>query len=96
MNESTPRSSQAEKSSKWCANHLINFKAMSRALSIRSHLERYLVKTLGLNRPSQLPSCLGVDGSRVSDPNEATIKIHKCLASGYFAQAAKTASDGTH
>lgn len=87
---------RGKKSSKWCANHLINFKAISRALSIRSHLERYLVKTLGLTGPSQLPSCLGTDGPRVSDPNEATIKIRKCLVSGYFAQAAKIAPDGTH
>ncbi|KAG0203719.1 hypothetical protein BGX33_008943 [Mortierella sp. NVP41] len=96
LNVYTAFITRGKKSSRWCANHLINFKAMSRALSIRSHLERYLVKTLGLTGPSQLPSCMGTPGATQWDTKEATVKIRKCLVSGYFAQAAKIAPDGTH
>lgn len=72
---------------------MINFKAMSRALSIRSHLERYLVRILGLSGPKELSTCTE-DGQ--GDPKAITVTIRKCLVSGYFAQAAKIAADGTH
>ncbi|KAF9942194.1 hypothetical protein BGZ65_008280 [Modicella reniformis] len=85
---------RGKKSAKWCANHMINFKAMSRALSIRSHLERYLVRVLGLAGPSELTAC--TQGDQRHDPQTITITLRRCLVSGYFAQAAKAAPDGTH
>ncbi|KAI1314989.1 hypothetical protein EDD11_001425 [Mortierella claussenii] len=94
--------SRGRKSGRWCANHLINFKAMSRALSIRSHLERYLVRVLNLTSPSQLTSCTSSleerRGGRGGDHDhkDITVQIRKCLVSGHFAQAAKIAPDGTH
>ncbi|KAG0199633.1 hypothetical protein BGX28_007113 [Mortierella sp. GBA30] len=88
---------RGKKSARWCANHLINFKAMSRALSIRTHLERYLVRTLGLAGPGQLKSCTSAhQGGPQDDQYSPTVLIRKCLVSGYFAQAAKIAPDGTH
>ncbi|CAO3574497.1 unnamed protein product [Mortierella alpina] len=88
---------RGKKSARWCANHLINFKAMSRALSIRSNLERYLVHTLNLAGPSELTSCTeGSDRTTHRDPSAATDAIRKCLVSGYFSQAARIAPDGTH
>ncbi|KAF9334245.1 hypothetical protein BG006_002494 [Podila minutissima] len=71
---------------------------MSRALSVRAHLERYLVRVLDLSDPSELTSC-----TRVMQPSRSaatatasTIPILKCLVSGYFAQAARIAPDGAH
>ncbi|KAF9900101.1 hypothetical protein BX616_002690 [Lobosporangium transversale] len=88
--------SRGRKSSKWCASHLINFKAMSRALSIRSHLERYLIRALNLQGPHNLSSCISGQGARYDETQDASTMIRKCLVSGYFAQAAKIAPDGTH
>ncbi|KAF9961246.1 hypothetical protein BGZ72_004387 [Mortierella alpina] len=88
---------RGKKSARWCANHLINFKAMSRALSIRSNLERYLVHTLNLAGPSELKSCtLMPDRAPQQDRPSSTDAIRKCLVSGYFSQAARIAPDGTH
>ncbi|KAF9426512.1 hypothetical protein BGZ94_006411 [Podila epigama] len=85
---------QGKKSGRWCANHMINFKAISRALSVRAHLERYLVRTLNLSSHQELTSCTRSSGrERDTDP---TIAIRKCLVSGYFAQAGRIAMDGTH
>ncbi|KAF8976361.1 hypothetical protein BGZ46_008324 [Entomortierella lignicola] len=83
---------RGKSSARWCANHLINFKAMSRALSIRSHLERYLTRVLNVAAPSKLTSCT----SQQANSNNSTVMIRKCLVSGYFAQAARIAPDGTH
>ncbi|KAF9572912.1 hypothetical protein EC968_009218 [Mortierella alpina] len=88
---------RGKQSARWCANHLINFKAMSRALSIRSNLERYLVHTLNLAGPSELTSCtLASDRTAQRDPSSSTDAIRRCLVSGYFSQAARIAPDGTH
>ncbi|KAF9200382.1 hypothetical protein BGZ49_009397 [Haplosporangium sp. Z 27] len=67
-------------------------RAMSRALSIRSHLERYLTRVLNVAAPSKLTSCT----SQQANSNNSTVMIRKCLVSGYFAQAARIAPDGTH
>ncbi|KAI7820234.1 putative ATP dependent RNA helicase [Gamsiella multidivaricata] len=88
--------SRGRKSAKWCANHLINFKAMSRALSIRSHLERYLVRVLNLSGSDQLSTSASLRAGERPDLKAVTVMIRKCLVSGYFAQAAKIAPDGTH
>ena len=70
---------------------------MSRALSIRSNLERYLVHTLNLAGPSELKSCtLMPDRAPQQDRPSSTDAIRKCLVSGYFSQAARIAPDGTH
>ncbi|KAM0754168.1 P-loop containing nucleoside triphosphate hydrolase protein [Meredithblackwellia eburnea MCA 4105] len=68
------------KSSKWCHTHRLNFKALSRALSIRTQLKKYLQRF-------EIPiiSC-GEDHS----------KIRRCLTSGYFRNAAKLMPDGSY
>ena len=60
--------------------HRLNFKALSRALSIRTQLKKYLQRF-------EIPivSC-GEDHS----------KIRRCLTSGYFRNAAKLMPDGTY
>ncbi|GAA5900695.1 uncharacterized protein JCM6883_002924 [Sporobolomyces salmoneus] len=67
------------KSSKWCHTHRLNFRALSRALSIRTQLSKYLTR-FGV----PLISC-GTDDS----------KVRKCLVSGYFRNAAVWRDDGT-
>lgn len=56
------------KDKSWCGNHRINHKALSRAVSIRKQLKKYLDR-FGI----PLISCEG-DGER----------LRKCLVSGYF------------
>ncbi|GAA6021662.1 hypothetical protein JCM11491_001350 [Sporobolomyces phaffii] len=67
------------KSSKWCHTHRLNFRALSRALSIRTQLAKYLVR-FGI----PLVSC-GSDDA----------KVRRCLVSGYFRNAAVWRDDGT-
>ncbi|BGP46208.1 hypothetical protein JCM10450v2_002048 [Rhodotorula kratochvilovae] len=68
------------KSSKWCHTHRLNFKALSRALSIRTQLAKYL-KRFNL----ALVSC-----------GEDHTSIRRCLTSGYFRNAAVAQPDGTY
>ncbi|CAB4406529.1 unnamed protein product [Rhizophagus irregularis] len=70
---------RGKKSARWCHQRYLNFRALSRALSIREQLKKYLVR---FDVP--IESC-GND----------TVKIRKCLVSGYFAHAAKMQSDGS-
>lgn len=72
--------SRGRKSAKWCASHRLNFKALSRAVSIRLQLTKYLQRF-------RLPivSCKGDD-----------VAIRRCLVSGYFKNAAKFQPDGTY
>lgn len=60
--------------------HRLNFKALSRALSIRTQLKKYLQRF-------EIPivSC-----------GEDHTKIRRCLTSGYFRNAAKLMPDGTY
>lgn len=68
------------KSAKWCHSHRLNFKALSRAISIRSQLKKYLQRF-----EIPIKSC-GSDHSQ----------IRKCLVSGYFKNAAKAQADGSY
>ncbi|CAI2182999.1 13767_t:CDS:10 [Funneliformis geosporum] len=70
---------RGKKSARWCHQHCLNFRALSRALSIRQQLKKYLER---FDVP--IESC-GND----------TVKIRKCLSSGYFAHAAKMQLDGS-
>ena len=70
---------RGKKSARWCHKHYLNFRALSRALSIRGQLRKFLERF-----DVQIESC-GND----------TVKIRKCLVSGYFAHAAKMQPDGS-
>ena len=56
------------KDKSWCGNHRINHKALSRAVSIRKQLKKYLDR-FGI----KVESCQG-DSQR----------LRRCLVSGYF------------
>lgn len=68
------------KSSSWCKAHALNFRAMSRAVSIRSQLKKYMQR-FGL----PLQSCEG-DAKR----------LRQCLVGGYWRNCAKWMADGTY
>ncbi|KAG2146985.1 P-loop containing nucleoside triphosphate hydrolase protein [Suillus bovinus] len=64
----------------WCKAHALNFRAMSRAVSIRSQLKKYMIR---FNLPLQ--SCEG-DAKR----------LRQCLVSGYWRNGARWVADGTY
>ena len=68
-------------SSRWAGQHRLNFKALSRAVSIRSQLSKYLEK-------------FGLDPHLSAGVDQETIR--RCLVSGYFKNAAKFNADGTY
>lgn len=72
----------------WCRNHHVNYKSMTRAVSIRNQLRRY-VERFGIDVSESLA---GVQGGGNPDMGE---KIRRCLTAGYFAHAAKFQPDGT-
>jgi ATP-dependent RNA helicase DDX35 len=84
---------KGRKDSKFCQDNHLNFKSMTRAVSIRAQLKRYLERfgikvdeTLSANASKQP---LAVGGS---DKGE---QIRRCLTTGFFAHAAKMQADGT-
>ncbi|KAI0670718.1 P-loop containing nucleoside triphosphate hydrolase protein [Trametes maxima] len=68
------------RSSAWCKSHALSFRAMSRAVSIRSQLKKYMQR-FGL--PAD--SCEG-DAKR----------LRKCLVTGYWRNVARWTADGTY
>ena len=66
-------------SSSWCKSHALSFRALSRAVSIRSQLKKYMQR-FGL----PLESCQG-DAKRV----------RRCLVSGYWRNGARWTADGS-
>ncbi|KIK63828.1 hypothetical protein GYMLUDRAFT_57473 [Collybiopsis luxurians FD-317 M1] len=67
------------RSSSWCKNHALSFRALSRAVSIRAQLKKYMQR---FSLP--LESCQG-DAKR----------LRKCLVSGYWRNGARWVGDGT-
>lgn len=68
-------------SSSWCRQHALNFRALSRAVSIRSQLKKYMQR-FGL---TPLQSCEG-DAKR----------LRRCIVSGFWKNAARfVESEGT-
>ncbi|KAH8117149.1 P-loop containing nucleoside triphosphate hydrolase protein [Phellopilus nigrolimitatus] len=68
------------KSSGWCRSHSLSFRALSRAVSIRSQLKKFMQRF-------KLPieSCEG-DAKR----------LRRCLVSGYWRNGARWVADGTY
>lgn len=79
---------KGKKESKWCRDNLLNFKSLSRAVSIRSQLKRYLER-FGM----QVDESLSKSHSH-ADTNKPE-QIRRCLTTGYFAHVAKMQPDGT-
>lgn len=81
---------KGRKEGRFCYDNYLNFKALSRAVSIRAQLKRYLER-FGINTEESLASGQTLDG----DPQKKTEQIRRCLTTGYFAHAARMQADGT-
>lgn len=76
---------KGRKEPRFCHENLINFKTMTRAVSIRAQLKRY-VERFGVTVDESLASS--------ASPGLAA-QIRRCLTTGYFAHAARMQADGT-
>lgn len=81
--------SKGKKDPKWCRDNFLNYKSMTRAVSIRAQLKRYLER-FGIDVDETLSTNKRAD--EVPDKGE---QIRKCLTTGYFAHAARMQPDGT-
>jgi ATP-dependent RNA helicase DDX35 len=77
---------EGRKEARFCHDHFLNFKAMSRAVSIRAQLKRYLER-FGLIVDESL-------AGHSTQTNKAE-QIRRCLTAGYFAHAARMQADGS-
>ncbi|KAL8647824.1 MAG: hypothetical protein Q9210_005330 [Variospora velana] len=76
---------KGRKESKWCRDNYLNYKSMTRAVSIRGQLKRHLER-FGIN----------VDESLTAEQTQGrTDQIRKCLTAGYFSFAARMQPDGS-
>lgn len=77
---------------KWCQQHHLNHKALSRAVSIRAQLRRYLERFGYIIPDFETSSMLQQETANT----DATTRILKCLTSGYFMNVARmNPMDGT-
>lgn len=79
-----------KKDAKWCRDHHLNYKAMSRAVSIRNQLRRYL-EGFGIDVRESLAER---PTASLAGPDKAEL-IRRCLTTGYFAHAARMQVDGS-
>ena len=77
---------KGRKDPKWCKTNCLNFKALSKAVSVRAQLKRYLER-LGIGVEESL--------SRDSDAGSKSEQIRRCLTTGFFANAARMQPDGS-
>jgi ATP-dependent RNA helicase DDX35 len=84
---------KGKKESKFCKENSLNFKSMTRAVSVRAQLKRY-VERFGLNVDETLSSNANKTPLSVGTLDKAE-QIRRCLTSGFFAHAAKMQPDGT-
>lgn len=82
--------SKGRKEGRFCYDNYLNFKAMSRAVSIRAQLKRYLER-FGLDTEESLAA----SNTLAHDPAKKAEQIRRCLTTGYFSQAARMQPDGT-
>lgn len=79
---------KGKKDSKWCRDNYLNFRSMTRAVSIRNQLRRYLER-FGINVDESLSAPAQTGGPEKGE------QIRRCLTTGYFAHAARMQADGT-
>lgn len=82
---------KGKKEAKWCQQHYLNYKSLTRAVSIRNQLRRYLER-FGIDVSESLSNGKEVLKAGGRSKEES---IRRCLTSGYFAHAAKMQPDGT-
>lgn len=77
---------KGKKESRWCRDNYLNYKSMTRAVSIRAQLKRYLER-FGINVDETL-------AMPKKEENKGE-QIRKCLTAGFFGHAARMQPDGT-
>ncbi|RKU47387.1 hypothetical protein DL546_007169 [Coniochaeta pulveracea] len=77
---------KGRKEGRFAHDNLLNFKALTRAVSIRAQLKRYLER-FGIAVDESLSS--------YGTGNNKAEQIRRCLTTGYFAHAARMQPDGT-
>ncbi|RDW62809.1 p-loop containing nucleoside triphosphate hydrolase-14 [Coleophoma crateriformis] len=85
---------KGKKESRFCRDNYLNFKSMTKAVSVRAQLKRYLER-FGI----QVDESLSTNPNRgqvlaVGGPDKAE-QIRRCLTTGFFAHAAKMQPDGS-
>lgn len=84
---------KGKRDQRWCHQHHLNHKALSRAVSIRAQLRRYLER-FGY-KISDLDTSSSKQHETVDQSN--TTRVLKCLTSGYFMNVARmNPMDGTY
>jgi ATP-dependent RNA helicase DDX35 len=78
-----------QRSSQWCQQNSLNFKAMQKAASVRKQLRNYLDR-MGIQEHA-----LGEKDTMRAGGMEPTERVQRCLTTGFFAQAARMQSDGS-
>ncbi|KAH6608136.1 helicase [Trichoderma cornu-damae] len=85
---------KGKKEAKFCHDHNLNYKSMTRAISIRAQLKRYLER-FNISA-DETPSSNSQQPSAAADRSKKAESIRRCLTSGYFAHAARMQPDGTY
>ena len=80
---------KGKKEARWCRDNFLNFKSMTKAVSIRNQLKRYLER-FGINVEESLGS--QKNAGEIANQGE---QIRRCLTTGYFAHAARMQPDGS-
>ncbi|KAK5941744.1 hypothetical protein PMZ80_005695 [Knufia obscura] len=85
---------QGKRDQRWCQQHYLNHKALSRAVSIRAQLRRYLER-FGYRIPD-LDTGSAQQKQHETASTDVTTRILRCLTSGYFMNVARmNPMDGT-
>jgi ATP-dependent RNA helicase DDX35 len=84
---------KGRKEARFCHDNYLNFKALSRAVSIRAQLKRYLER-FGMKVDETLSTNANKQPLSVGGPDKGE-QIRRCLTTGFFAHAAKMQLDGT-
>ena len=89
LNAYTAFVTKGKKESRFCHENHLNYKSMTRAVSIRAQLKRYLER-FNIEINESLAS-----HRAEADSKDKAEKIRRCLTAGYFAHAARMQPDGT-
>ncbi|KAG5948741.1 hypothetical protein E4U53_006172 [Claviceps sorghi] len=89
LNAYTTFITKGKKEARFCHENHLNYKSMTRAVSIRAQLKRYLERFNMEVNESLTTHRSEVDAKAKAD------QIRRCLTAGYFAHAARMQPDGT-
>ena len=81
---------KGKKESKWCRDNYLNYKSMTRAVSVRTQLKRY-VERFGIN----VDESLAKNSQQLDSLSAKGEQISRCLTTGFFAHAARMQPDGS-